>query len=140
MPVGLTPSNYVIDPRTKTEVKGRLRANHQAGQALAGLLTARVAAIPPASRAMVRGFPVRWSLAPARAEAYPAWVWSAYPAGRFAWSMPPRDRIHQQGAAITLGGAAGPAIRAVLSEFSVTIIDDARALAERMGGSGCHAG
>ena len=80
------------------------------------------------------------SLASARAEAYPAWVWPAHPAGRFAWSMPPRDRIHQQGAAITLGGVAGPAIRAVSSEFSVTMIDDARALAERTGRPGYHAG
>jgi hypothetical protein len=47
------------------------------------------------------------SLASAGAEAYPAWVWPAHPVCCFAGSMPPRDRVHQQGGAITLGGGPG---------------------------------
>ena len=79
------------------------------------------------------------SLASASAEAYPAWVWPAHPAGRFAWSMPPRDRVHQQGAAVTPGGAAGATVRAAFSESARTVADAARVLAGRTGGPGCHA-
>ena len=79
------------------------------------------------------------SLALATAEAYPPWVWPAHPAGRFAWSMPLRDRVQQQGAAVTPGGA-GPTVRAAFSEFTLTAVHDMRVLAGRTGGPGCHGG
>src|SRR4029077_20202321 len=75
-------------------------------------------------------------LASASAEAYPAWVWPAHPVGGFAGSMPPRDRVHQQGAAITRGGVAEAAARAAFSEFARMAAGAARVLRGRTGGSG----
>jgi hypothetical protein len=80
------------------------------------------------------------SLASASAEAYPAWVWPAHPVGGFAGSMPPRDRVHQQGGAIPLGGVAGAAVRATFSASARTIADAAQVLPGRTGGPGCHGG
>jgi hypothetical protein len=69
----------------------------------------------------------------ATGEAYPNWVRTAHPAVRFAWRMPPRDRVHQQGIAITLGGVAGPTVRAALSEFTLTVAGDTRVLGGKNG-------
>ena len=80
------------------------------------------------------------SLTSASAEAYPAWVWLAHPVRCFAWSMPPRDRVHQQGGAVMPGGVARGAVRAAFSEFARTVADAARVLGERTGRPGCHAG
>jgi hypothetical protein len=76
----------------------------------------------------------------AGAQAYPAWVWSAHPAGRFAGCMPPRDRVHQQGGAITPDGLAGGAVRVAFSEWARTVADAARVLGERTDRPGWHAG
>jgi hypothetical protein len=80
------------------------------------------------------------SLAPASAEAYPARVWPAHPVRCFGWSMPPRDRAHQQGGAITPGGVATGTVRTAFSEWARTVADAARVLRGRTGRPGCHAG
>jgi hypothetical protein len=67
-------------------------------------------------------------------------VWPAHPVRCFAGSMPPRDRVHQQGGTILPGGVAAGTVRAACSEWVRRAADAARVLEGRTGGPGCHAG